>query len=330
MRAHALVLASALSLVTLPAGVPAAIHNFEVASIDGAQETPPNGSTSTGSATFTLDDVTGIATFNITHNCCVSGEILAHVHGPAGPGVPAGIVYSLPLGSPKVGSSPVLSAQQQADMLAGLHYVNIHSNDLNAGEIRGQILLTSTTQLKPTKTFLVKNPPAGATKRKILWKVKEPASSNTVTGNPNLVTNGGATLRVSLTPGGDQCFNLPTGNWSPVGSIGFKYRDADLSEGAVKVAFIKKTASGNFLIKALVKGNGPQPINVVPGNPTTSYAVNLKINSGDAYCSGTGSGLAKVNSATTYKVKNDVTPAACAIAACSPSGAFLDAPAQPF
>ena len=173
-------------------------------------------------------------------------------------------------------------------------------------------------------------PPAGAQKRKILWKVKEPASGNTVTGNPNLVTNGGATLRVSLTPGGDQCFVLPTGNWSPVGSIGFKYRDADLSEGAVKVAFIKKTASGNFLVKALLKGSGPQPINVVPGNPTTSYAVNLKINSGDAYCSAMGNGLAKVNSATTYKVKNDVTPAACPITACSASGAFLEASPQPF
>jgi hypothetical protein len=325
-----LALATAFSLIALPAMAPAAIHNFDVASIDGAQETPPNASTSTGSATLTLDDVTGIVTFNITHNCCGSGEILAHVHGPAGPGVPAGIVYNLPLGSPKVGSSPVLSAQQQADMLAGLHYVNIHSNDFTGGEIRGQILLTESTQLKPTKTLLVKNPPAGAQKRKILWKVKEPASGNTVTGNPNLVTNGGATLRVSLTPGGDQCFVLPTGNWSPVGSIGFKYRDADLSEGAVKVAFIKKTASGNFLVKALLKGSGPQPINVVPGNPTTSYAVNLKINSGDAYCSATGNGLAKVNSATTYKVKNDVTPAACPITACSASGAFLEASPQPF
>ena len=324
MRAHALLLTAGLSLIALPARAPASIHNFAVTSIDGAQETPPNASTSTGSATFTLDDATGIVTFNITHDCCVSGEILAHVHGPAGPGVPAGIVYSLPLGSPKVGSSPVLSAQQQADMLAGLHYVNIHSNDFTAGEIRGQILLTETTQLKPTKTLLVKDPPAGAQKRKILWKVKEPASSNTVTGNPNLVTNGGATLRISLTPGGDQCFDLPTGNWSPIGTIGFKYKDADLSEGAVKVAFIKKTGSGNFLIKALLKGGGPEPINIVPGGPTNGYAINLKINSGDAYCSGTGNGLSKVNSATMYKVKNDERPPACPISACSASGAFLE------
>jgi hypothetical protein len=325
MRHHAFALVAAIAFATMPVGVFAAIHTFDVASIDGAQETPPNGSTSTGSGTFTLDDSTGIATFNITHNCCTSGETQAHVHGPASPGVPAGIIYGLPAGNPKIGSSPVLTAQQQADMLANLHYVNIHSNSFVAGEIRGQIILTGTTQLKPTKTILVKNPPAGATKRKILWKVKENASSNTVTGDPTNLVTGGATLRVALTPGGDQCFDLPAGNWSPISSIGFKYKDADLSEGAVKVAQIKKTPSGNFLIKALLKGSGPQGITVVPGNPTTTYAVNLKIGNGDAYCSGTGAAVPDPNTATTFKAKNDTTPATCSIDACSVSGAFLDA-----
>jgi hypothetical protein len=318
-------LALVVGLALAPGAAPAAIHTFDVASIDGAQETPPNASTSTGSATLTLDDSTGIATFNITHNCCDSGEILAHVHGPAAPGVPAGIVYSLPLGSPKVGSSPALTPQQQADMLAGLHYVNIHSNDFVGGEIRGQITLTGTTQLKPTKSLLVKNPPAGPTKRRIVWKVREAASSNTVTGNPNLVTSGGATLRVALTPGGDQCFTLPTGNWTPIGTVGFKYKDTDLSEGAVKVLIIKKAGNGTFLIRAVIKAGGTQPVNVTPGNPTASYALNLKIGDGDAYCSATDIAAPQVNSATTFKVKNDGTPAVCPLAACSPSGAFVEA-----
>ena len=322
MRISAFALIVGLALA--PSAAPGAIHTFDVASIDGVQETPPNASTSTGSATFTLDDSTGVATFNITHNCCGSGEILAHVHGPAAPGTPAGIVYNLPLGSPKVGSSPALTAQQQADMLAGLHYVNIHSNDFNGGEIRGQIILTGTTQLKPTKSLLVKNPPAGPTKRRIVWKVREPSSSNTVTGNPNLVTSGGATLRVALTPGGDQCFTLPSGNWAPIGTIGFKYKDTDLSEGAVKVLIIKKGGSGTFLIRAVLKAGGSQPVNVTPGNPTNSYALNLKIGDGDAYCTGTDLAIPKVNSATTFKVKNDGTPATCSIAACSASGAFVE------
>jgi hypothetical protein len=320
MRHFAIALSAAVLLAT-PPGVGATLHHFTV-TIDGAQETPPNASPSTGSGTFTLDTVTGIATFSITHDCCGSGEFAAHVHGPAAPGVPAAVIYFLPAGNPKVGSSPVLTAQQQADMIAGLHYVNIHSNSLMAGEIRGQILLENSTQLKPTKTLLVKNPPAGATKRKILWKVRELASTNTVEGNP---MTGGATLRVQLTPGGDQCFDLPAGNWSPVGSIGFKYKDADLSEGAVKVAMIKKTPAGTFLVKALLRGNGPETINVVPNNPTTAYAVNLAIGGGDEYCSATGTATPNPNNATTFKAKNDTTPATCPVSACSPSGAFLEA-----
>jgi hypothetical protein len=324
MRHLAFALLTGLALGTAPVAL-ADIHTFSV-SIDGGQETPPNGSVSTGSGTFTLDDVSGIATFNITHNCCASGETVAHVHGPGAPGVPAGIRYPLPApGSPKVGSSPVLTPAEMADMLAGLHYVNIHSNAIMAGEIRGQILLTGTTQLKPTKTLLVKNPPAGPTKRKILWKVKEIGGDNTVTGDPTNISTGGATLRVQLTPGGDQCYDMPAGNWSPVGTIGYKYKDADLSEGAVKVGFIKKTPAGTFLIKALLKGSGPQGITVAPNNPSATYAVNLKINNGDAYCTGTGAATPNPNNATTFKVSNDGTPADCDIEACSPSGAFLEA-----
>jgi len=323
MKLSAFVL-SAVLVLAAPFAAEAVIHHFTVSSIDGAQETPPNASLSTGSGTFALDTATGIATFAITHDCCASGELFSHVHGPGAPGVPAPIIYFLPNGSPKVGSSPVLTPQQQADMIAGLHYVNIHSNTFLGGEIRGQIILTGTTQLKPTKTLLVKNPPAGATKRKVLWKVRETASTNTVSGDP---TVGGATLRVALTPGGDQCFDLPAANWSPVGSLGFKYEDADLSEGAVKVAMIKKSNAGTFLLKALLKGNGSETISVVPGNPTASYALNFAIDGGDEYCSATGTATPKQNDDKTFKVVNDTTPAACPVAACSPSGAFVDAPA---
>jgi hypothetical protein len=335
MHMTRLALAAALVLALAPSGQ-ATIHTFTVASIDGVQETPANGSVSTGMGTFTLDDSTGVASFNITHNCCASGEIAAHVHGPAAPGVPAGILYFLPPGSPKVGNSPALSPAQQADMLNNLHYVNIHSNAFPNGEIRGQIIndnpppttstTTSTTlppnvQLKPSKVLLVKNPPAGAFKRKVVWKVKEQASSNTVTGNP---IASGAKLRVSLTPGGDQCFDLPAANWSAISSIGFKYKDPDLSEGPVKVASIKKTPAGVFLIKAVISGKGPSQITVTPGNPTATYATNLKMGGGDEYCSGTGTATPNPNDAKTFKVVNDTTPGSCTVSACSPSGAFLD------
>ena len=109
------------------------------ATIDGAQETPPNGSASTGTGTFVMDTVANTLSFNISFTPLVSGELFSHIHGPAPAGVPAGIIFALPNGSPKVGVWNFTEAQQ-ADIIAGLTYVNIHSNAIPAGEIRGQIL----------------------------------------------------------------------------------------------------------------------------------------------------------------------------------------------
>jgi hypothetical protein len=77
-------------------------------------------------------------TYNITFQGLGAPETVAHVHGAADRCVNASPVYNLPLGSPKVGQAN-LNAQQQQDMIAGRHYVNIHSQDWPAGEIRGQI-----------------------------------------------------------------------------------------------------------------------------------------------------------------------------------------------
>ena len=158
--------------------------------------------------------------------------------------------------------------------------------------------------LVPTKVFLVKNPSSGA--RKVLWKVKEPGSAATVTGDP---TADGATLRIQLMLGGDQCVSLPAAGWSAVGSLGFKYKDAALANGPVKKALIKKTASGTLLIKALLKTGGPTDISVLPGDPTTTYATNLALGTGDDYCGGTSTATPDPNDATTFKVTDDGAPA---------------------
>jgi hypothetical protein len=159
----------------------------------------------------------------------------------------------------------------------------------------------------------VKNPPSGA--RKVLWKVKEAASAATVTGDP---TADGATLRLQLVPGGDQCVTMPAAGWSAVSSLGFKYHDPALADGPVKVALIKKTASGTFLVKALLKNGGPTPIAVTPGNPTATYATNLTLGAGDDYCGGTAGATPNPNNAKTFHVSNDGAPAGC-IAPCGPA-----------
>jgi cysteine-rich repeat protein len=111
------------------------------ATIDAAQETPPNGSTATGSGTMVMDTDANTLTINVTFSGLGSPELFSHIHGFSGPGVPAGIVFGLPNGSPKNAVWNFMEAQQ-AQIIAGLTYVNIHSNGFPGGEIRGQVLRT--------------------------------------------------------------------------------------------------------------------------------------------------------------------------------------------
>ena len=80
--------------------------------------------------------------FAIAYQGLSSAEILQHIHGPALPGVPAGIVFNLPPGNPKSGCVGPLSKQQKGELNKGLYYINIkiHTVNFPGGEIRGQIL----------------------------------------------------------------------------------------------------------------------------------------------------------------------------------------------
>jgi hypothetical protein len=95
------------------------------------------------------------------------------------------------------------------------------------------------------KKLLVKNPPSG--NKKIVYLSKN--ATGTIQGDPSL---NGATFTIALTPGGTQCVNLPAANWSTT-NTGFKYKDPQLTNGPVKVALIKVSGSGNFLLKVVAK-----------------------------------------------------------------------------
>lgn len=164
----------------------------------------------------------------------------------------------------------------------------------------------------PAKKVLVKSPPSG--NKKIVYLSK--SDGTTVVGDPTL---NGATFTIALTPGGTQCLTLPAANWATTGT-GFKYKDPTLVNGPVKVALIKATPSGKFTLKVVAKGTG---ITVNPGNPTSAYGTNFEIDSGDNYCSSTGTAVPKKNDEKTFLVVKD-TGTACTTACASPSGAFLD------
>jgi len=111
------------------------------ASLNGAQEVPPNlGTPATGTAVLTFDTVSRLLSWSISYSGLQSPISDAHFHGPTPAGVDAGVQISIgPGASPLVGSA-TLTPQQASDLLAGQYYINIHSDLLPGGEIRGQVV----------------------------------------------------------------------------------------------------------------------------------------------------------------------------------------------
>lgn len=127
---------------------------FDLASsMDGAQANLGNGtgSTATGSASLTFDDVSSLLSWSGSFTGLLGDYTNSHFHGPAAPGTNAGVALgfavTLDSGSRSgtFSGSATLSSSQASDVLAGLWYINIHSGFTPAGEIRGQVVPEPTT-----------------------------------------------------------------------------------------------------------------------------------------------------------------------------------------
>jgi hypothetical protein len=165
------------------------------------------------------------------------------------------------------------------------------------------------------KALVVKNGGEPA-KRKIVIKAKESASVATIAGDP---TTGGATLVLDAI--GDsvhsQTFNLPAGVggdgkpfWSGDAVKGYTYKDKTGANGAVKVAKIKKAASGVFQIKAILSGKIGD-IDVLPPSDGTRGCALLSIGGGDTYSLRFADGKIKNKEDKLFKVTNPETAGTC-------------------
>lgn len=178
------------------------------------------------------------------------------------------------------------------------------------------------------KIILVKNN-LDPGKRKVKFLAKELTSGTTVVGSP---TSGGATFEIVLEPeigtGSQQCFALPASGWSPIGSIGYKYKDSTGTHGPVKVASIKRTPSGTFLLKVVATG-AQGSIALQPPTRTAEADVVFRIGGGDRYCAVFG-GEFLSDAPSAFKAKDAPAPGSCAGAflVCSPSAAFVDGAAE--
>ena len=128
-------------LLSIPASA-ATINLF--ASIDGNQVVPSStGSPGTGTGIMTYDDITNLLSWNITYSGLIGTPTVSHFHGAALAGSNAGVQVDIAansggIASPMIGSATI-SEPQEADLLAELWYINIHTDNFPAGEIRGQV-----------------------------------------------------------------------------------------------------------------------------------------------------------------------------------------------
>jgi hypothetical protein len=118
------------------------------AQMSGAQENPAVTTTATGSFDATYDPASKKMNITVRWQGLSGNATLMHIHGPAAKGVNAGVLQNFATlftttTSGSFSTSFVLNGttQTEADLLGGLWYVNIHTGNHPAGEIRGQIEL---------------------------------------------------------------------------------------------------------------------------------------------------------------------------------------------
>jgi hypothetical protein len=123
--------------------VNASLFTLDLA-LSGLNEVPPNASPATGIITGTYNSTTNVLSFNVMFSGLTGSTTVAHFHGPATPGVNAGAQIAFagfPVGvnSGTYSNSFVLTPLQESQLLSGLWYVNIHTDVVPGGEIRGQL-----------------------------------------------------------------------------------------------------------------------------------------------------------------------------------------------
>jgi CHRD domain len=117
---------------------------YATTTLSGSNEVPAVTTTATGDVVGSFDKTTKILNLNISYAGIT--PTAWHIHKAAA-GVAGGVVFNFgtEFKTPFVYTSPAFTAAQEADLLGGLNYVNIHSAKSPSGEIRGQLAVAATT-----------------------------------------------------------------------------------------------------------------------------------------------------------------------------------------
>ena len=144
-----------LTLVIAAILLPATAHpviiplsvSMDCAQANAGAGTCGAGGSGTGSASLTLDTGTNALVWSITWSGLSGTPTVMHFHGPALPNQNAGVQVGTGVAGPPVVGNAVLAAGQVTDLLAGLWYLNLHTDVFGAGEIRGQVVPEPATLL---------------------------------------------------------------------------------------------------------------------------------------------------------------------------------------
>lgn len=123
----------AMSILIAPAAE--AGESF-VFTLDGTQEVPPVDTEASGSCAAILNDEATELQIHCTHN--VENVVAGHIH-QAPPEVNGSIIFPFTDPTSPITETWELSSDEVAQLLAGNLYVNVHSQEHMAGEVRGQI-----------------------------------------------------------------------------------------------------------------------------------------------------------------------------------------------
>ncbi len=117
------------------------------ATLSGAFEVPPNMSPGTGFAIVTIDDIADTVWVDLTYSGLTAPASNAHIHCCAVPGVGAPVAIPFIPGGFVTGSTSGtftatfsnVSPAILAGLENGLGYINVHTANFPAGEIRGNL-----------------------------------------------------------------------------------------------------------------------------------------------------------------------------------------------
>ncbi|GEM_PF-1656194 len=118
------------------------VAEFPLTVQEGVPPPTLNGANPSGGAIVVYESSTRRLSWVVQYRDTTSSVTGAHFHGPARSGETAGVVVNIGgegLESPIVGST-VISQADEAELLAGLWYLNVHTEQNGPGEIRGQVV----------------------------------------------------------------------------------------------------------------------------------------------------------------------------------------------